>query len=222
LRDALRPAPTKHLAAIVEPNRAAELLRDMTMYRGHPITRAAMALSALLFQRPGNIRSMEWTEVDLETAVWTIPSEKMKRRKQDKLNGAPHIVPLAPQAVAILRDLQPLTGGGRFVFPALTTKTRCMSDNTVRSALRRLGYTKDEMTPHGFRAMARTMAAERLGISPEFLEAQLAHTVADTLGRAYNRTQFLEQRREVMARWADYIDRLRDGAQIIQIPDRAA
>ena len=117
---------------------------------------------------------------------------------------------LAPQAVEALRALKPLTGTGRYVFPALTSSKRCMSENTVRSALRRMGYGNDEMTAHGFRAMARTMAAERLGIAPDIIEAQLAHAVPDSLGRAYNRTQFLEQRRDLMARWADYLDLLRD------------
>jgi integrase len=141
----------------------------------------------------------------------------MKRMKADKENGPPHRVPLARQAVEILRALHPLTGVGRYVFPALTSAQRCMSENTVRSALRRMGYGNDDMTAHGFRAMARTMAAERLGIAPEVIEAQLAHAVQDDLGRAYNRTQFLEQRWDLMTRWADYLDQLRAGAQLLQL-----
>ncbi len=191
-------------------------------YNGHPVTRAALKLSALLLLRPGEVRHMEWAWLDLDGATLTVPAELMKRKKAEKLNGPPHVVPLAPQAVAILKDLHPLTGGEgrRFVFPSLLTRERCMSENTVRGALRRMGYTNDEMTAHGFRAMARTMIAERLGMAPEVIEAQLAHTVGDALGRAYNRTQFLEQRRDMMTAWADYLDRLRDGAQVL--PFKAA
>ncbi len=211
LKDALRPVPTRHHAAIVEPKRAASLLRDMAAYVGHPVTRAGLLLSALLLVRPGELRHMEWAWIDLEAALLTVPPEIMKRSKEDKADGAPHLVPLAPQAVAILRELQPLTGEGRYVFPALTTRQRCMSENTVRSALRRMGYGNDDMTAHGFRAMARTMIAERLGIVPEVIEAQLAHAVPDALGRAYNRTQYLEQRTGMMTKWADYVDHLRAG-----------
>ena len=221
LRDALRPVPTRHLAAIVEPKRAGELLRDMMGYQGHPVTRAGLGLSALLL-RPGELRQMEWGWLDLDGGLLTVPAAVMKRSKADKAGGPPHLVPLAPQAVAILRELHPLTGHGRYAFPALTTGQRCMSENTIRSALRRLGYGNDDMTAHGFRAMARTMIAERLSINPEVIEAQLAHTVPDALGRAYNRTQFLDQRRDMMYRWADYVDRLRVGAQVIQLPERAA
>ncbi|WP_128000184.1 tyrosine-type recombinase/integrase [Piscinibacter defluvii] len=222
LRDALPPVPTRHLAAIVEPKRAAELLRAMMDYKGHPVTRAALALSALVFLRPGELRQLEWAWVDQEQAVIVVPSTLMKRRKAEKVNGAPHIVPLARQAQAILRELHALTGHGRYLFPSLLTGERPMSDNTVRVSLRRMGYTNDDMTAHGFRAMARTMAAERLGVAPEVIEAQLAHEVADSLGRAYNRTQYLEQRRELMQKWADYLDRLRAGAQVIEMPSKRA
>lgn len=222
LRDALPPVPTRHHAAVTEPKRAAELLRAMRDYSGHPVTRAALALSALLFLRPGELRQLEWAWVDFDAALVTIPSELMKRKKADKANGAPHLVPLAPQAVAILRELLPLTGGEgrRYVFPSLLTHERPMSENTVNTALRRLGYRNDEMTAHGFRAMARTMAAERLGFDQQVIDAQLAHAVGDALGRAYNRTTFTDQRRELMVKWADYLDRLRDGAQVL--PIRAA
>lgn len=224
LRDALPPVPARHHAAVTDPKRAAELLRAMSAYAGHPVTRAALALSALLFLRPGELRQLEWAWVDLDGAMLTIPAALMKRTKADKMNGTPHLVPLAPQALAILRDLQPLTGGEgrRYVFPALTTAQRPMSENTVRSALRRMGYGNDDMTAHGFRAMARTMAAERLSIAPEVIEAQLAHAVGDALGRAYNRTTFTEQRRELMVKWADYLDRLRNGAEVVKLPARAA
>lgn len=220
LRDALKPVPTRHLAALVEPAQVGPLLRDMAGYVGHPVTRAALALSALLLLRPGELRHLEWAWLDTDVATLTLPAELMKRTKDGKANGVPHVVPLAPQALAVLHSLHPLTGHGRYVFPALTTGERCMSENTVRSALRRLGYGNEEMTAHGFRAMARTMAAERLGIAAEVIEAQLAHAVPDALGRAYNRTQFLAQRRELMTKWADYLDSLRRGADVI--PLRAA
>ena len=217
LRDALRPVEVRHLAAIVDPKGVGELLRDMIAYQGHPVTRAAVGLSALLLLRPGELRNMEWTWLDLEGGLLTVPAEVMKRSKADKAGGPPHLVPLAAQAVVILRELHPLTGHGRYVFPSLLTGERCMSENTVRGALRRMGYSNDDMTAHGFRAMSRTMIAERLGIAPEVIEAQLAHAVGDALGRAYNRTQFLDQRRDMMTRWADYVDRLRDGAQVIEL-----
>ncbi len=194
----------------------------MMAYQGHPVTRAALQLSALLLLRPGEVRQLEWAWIDLDAATLAVPAEMMKRKKSEKANGAPHVVPLAPQAVAILRELHPLTGHGRYVFPSAAKDGRCMSENTVRSALRRLGYGNDDMTAHGFRAMARTMIAERLGIAPEVIEAQLAHAVADSLGRAYNRTQYLDQRRDMMVKWADYLDRLRDGAQVIAFPATAA
>ncbi|MBC7703510.1 MAG: integrase arm-type DNA-binding domain-containing protein [Rhodoferax sp.] len=220
LRDALRPVESGHHAAIVDPKQAGALLRDMLAYQGHPVTRAALALSALLMLRPGELRHLEWAWIDLEATMLTVPGEAMKRMRADKASGPPHLVPLAPQAVAVLRELQPLTGHGRYVFPSLMTGERCMSENTVRSALRRMGYSNDDMTAHGFRAMARTMIAERLGVAPEVIEAQLAHAVSDALGRAYNRTQYLDQRVEMMGKWADYLDRLRAGAQVL--PFKAA
>jgi integrase len=211
LRDALPPVPTRHLAAIIEPKRAGELLRAMADYNGHPITRAALALSALLFLRPGELRQLEWTWIDLDAAVLTIPSDLMKRRKADKANGMPHVVPLAAQSLALFLELKALTGEGRYCFPSLQTKDRPMSENTVNVALRRLGYSNEDMTAHGFRAMARTLLAERLSVPTEVIEAQLAHAVPDVLGRAYNRTQYLQQRTEMMVKWADYLDRLREG-----------
>lgn len=222
LRDALQPVQTKHHAAIVDPVQVGKLLRDMHDYQGNAVTRVALALSALLLLRPGELRHMEWAWVDLEGGMLTVPAEVMKRKKADKADGPPHLVPLAAQAVAVLRDLEPLTGSGRFVFPALTSKQRCMSENTVRSALRRLGYGNDDMTAHGFRATARTMIAERLGIPAEVIEAQLAHAVGDALGRAYNRTQFAEQRSAMMQAWADYLDKLRKGADVVPIKGKAA
>jgi integrase len=215
LRDQLPSATRKHFAAITQPDEAATLLRDIAAYSGRPVTRGALSLSALLLLRPGELRAMEWAWVDADDAMLTVPGELMKRKKVDKGNGIPHLVPLAPQALAILEELRPLTGHGRYVFPSERGGARCMSENTVRAALRALGYSNEDMTAHGFRAMARTMAAERLNVQPEVIEAQLAHTVPDALGRAYNRTQYLDQRRDLMTAWAGYLDRLRAGAAVI-------
>jgi len=223
LRDALKPLQVRHMGAILDPQRAGELMRNIDGYAGQPITRAALLLSALVFQRPGNVRAMEWAEVDLDGALWTIPAAKMKRTKDGKVNGRPHLVPLAPRAVAVLRELQPLTGHGRFVFPSLLTGEECMSENTIRAALRRMGYGNDEMTAHGFRAMARTMVAERLhGIPADVVEAQLAHGKTGPLGMAYDRAEFMEQRRQLMVAWADYLDRLRAGADVIELKSKRA
>jgi integrase len=223
LRDALAGFTEKNMAAVLEPAQAGELLRGIDAYAGHPVTRAALVLSALLFQRPGNIRAMEWAHVDLDSAQWTIPAADMKRTVAEKLNGRPHLVPLAPQAVAILKELHPLTGHGRYVFPSLLTGERCMSENTVRGALRRMGYTNEQMTAHGFRAMARTLMVERLpGIQPDVIEAQLAHGKSGPLGMAYDRAEFMDQRRAMMIAWAGYLDQLRTGAQVIPIQGRRA
>lgn len=218
LHGALQPVQVKHMAAVLEPGSAGDLMRAIDGYAGQPATRAALLLSALLFQRPGNIRAMEWAELDLDAALWTIPAAKMKRTQHGKQNGRPHLVPLASQAVAILKELQPLTGHGRYVFPSLLTGEKCMSENTVRAALRRMGYANGEMTPHGFRAMARTLIVERLpGVSPDVIEAQLAHGKSGPLGMAYDRAEFMEQRRALMAAWADYLDQLKAGAKVIPL-----
>ena len=217
LHGALKPVVVKHMAAVLEPAKAGELLRAIDGYTGQPMTKAALALSALLFQRPGNIRQMEWAWIDFEKALLTIPSQDMKRRLAQKLNGRPHFVPLAPQAIAILKELQPLTGHGRYVFPSLRTGERAMSDNTINAALRRMGFASDEMSAHGFRAMARTLMIERIpGISADVIEAQLAHGKSGPLGAAYDRAEFMEQRRRMMSDWADYLDKLRMGAEVIQ------
>jgi integrase len=218
LHGALKPIRVKHMAAVLEPAKVGELLRAIDGYAGQPITRAALALSALLFQRPGNIRQMEWVWVDVDKAVLTIPSQDMKRRLHEKANGRPHVVPLAPQALTILNELHPLTGHGRYVFPSLRTGERAMSDNTVNAALRRMGYSKDEMSAHGFRAMARTLMIERMqGISAEVIEAQLAHGKSGPLGMAYDRAEFMEQRRRMMLEWAGFLDNLRRGADVIPL-----
>lgn len=218
LREALTPIQARHHAAITDPKRVGELLRAIDAYKGHPATRAALALGPLLFQRPGELRHAEWEHIDLDAGLWTIPSEMMKRSKQGKATGAPHLVPLSAPAVAILRDLHPLTGSGRYVFPSLRSKARPMSDAAVLAALRRMGFPKDEMTGHGWRATARTMLAERLGVDEAVIEAQLAHNVRDSLGRAYNRTEFLDQRRAMMEAWAAYLERLRKGGEVVPLP----
>lgn len=205
----------KHRAAVTDPSKLGELLRAIDAYQGTPVVRAALALAPLVFVRPGELRKAEWAEIDLDGATWTIPAARMKGRLKAKLNGPAHVVPLAPQAVAILRDLHPLTGRGLYVFPSPLTEDRPLSDNGVLSALRRMGFGKDEMTGHGFRATARTILAERLNIDTNVIEAQLAHAVGDALGRAYNRTKFMDQRRDMMKKWADYLDRLRDGARVV-------
>lgn len=218
LRGALTPYVERNMGAVLEPLAAGELLRAIEAYNGQPMTRGALQLSALVFQRPGNVRMMEWSEVDLDAAMWTIPSDKMKRSQHGKANGRPHFVPLANQAVEILRSLKPLTGHGRYVFPSLLTGERPMSENTIRSALRRMGYANDEMTAHGFRAMARTLIIERLpGISPDVIEAQLAHGKSGPLGSAYDRAEFMEQRRQMMTAWANYLDQLRSGAKVVPL-----
>jgi integrase len=202
---------------VLDPLRVGELLRALDGYQGQPTTRAALLLGALLFQRPGEIRGAEWEEIDLDAGTFTIKSARMKLSLQGKASGIPHQVPLSRQAVALLRDLQPLTGRGRLVFPGLRVRDRPISDMTMNAALRRLGFGPEEMTAHGFRAMARTLLHERLGVAPEVIEAQLAHAVPDALGRAYNRTEFLDQRRTMMQEWADYLDRLRVGAQVLPL-----
>ena len=222
LHGALKPIIVKHMAAVLEPTKAGALMRSIADYEGQPTTRAALLLSALLFQRPGNIRQMEWAEVDLEGELWTIPSLKMKRKLHGKLNGRPHFVPLPRQAVETLRELHPLTGHGRYVFPSLLTGERPMSENTVNTALRRMGYSGEEMTAHGFRAMARTIIVERTSIHPDVIEAQLAHGKSGPLGSAYDRADFMEQRRQMMQTWADYLDKLRDGAKVLPFKTAAS
>jgi integrase len=207
LRGALAAIPRTHYAAITEPQQVGVLLHAINGYSGHPCTSAALKLAPMVFVRPGELRAAEWVEIDLDGGEWRIPGRKMKM-------GQDHLVPLASQAVAVLRALHPLTGHGKYVFPSTRTGQRCMSENTVNAALRGLGYTNDMMTGHGFRAMARTILDEILGERPDLIEHQLAHAVRDPLGRAYNRTTHLPARREMMQRWADYLDKLRIGAEV--------
>jgi len=216
LKARLTPYRGKSFAAIVEPLRMGELLRAIKSYKGGPIVRTALQLAPMLYQRPGNLREMEWTELDLEAGLWTIPSMKMKRTKQEKENGEAHVVPLPTQAVALLKAIQPLTGHGRYVFPGERSHDRPISDNSVRSGLYALGFGK-EQTWHGFRASARTMLVDELNLDPLAIEANLAHAVKDANGRSYNRTQYLKQRFEMVQQWADYLDKLARGADVIPL-----
>jgi len=214
LRGALPPVKQTHHAAIIEPNAIGGLLRAIDGYQGSFVTKCALRLAPLLFVRPGELRHAEWAEFDLDGAQWNLPAEKMKMRE-------PHLVPLAPQAVAVLRELHEFTGRGRYVFPSLRGPKRPMSDNAVLSALRRMGYTSDEMSGHGFRAMARTVLDEVLHFRPDYIEHQLAHAVKDPNGRAYNRTAHLAERRKMMAGWADYLDTLKAGGNVVSIKRKA-
>jgi len=204
----LPPAKDKHLAAITDPKKVRELLLAIDGYSGSQVVKLALQLSPLVFVRPGELRHMEWKEVDFENALWSIPAEKMKMRE-------PHLVPLSKQAIKIMEELQKLTGTSQYAFPSGRTYDRPMSNNAVLAALRRMGYTKDEMTPHGFRAMARTIIDEVLQVRPDFIEAQLAHRVSDPLGRSYNRTQHLNERKKMMQKWSDYLDGLKTGAKVL-------
>lgn len=205
LTGALKNPKKKHLAAITDPAEVGKLMVAIEGFRGTPVVRAALRLSPLLFQRPGEIRAMEWSELNWEEKRWEIPAEKMKMKQA-------HIVPLSEQALAILQEIHLLTGRGKYVFPSARGASRCLSENGVRTALRTLGYDNDTMTPHGFRAMARTLLDEVLGFRPDWIEHQLAHAVKDPNGRAYNRTSHLEGRAEMLQRWADYLDELREKA----------
>jgi integrase len=215
LKDALRQPNPRHFPAIVDPKRLGELLRAMDDYAATPVVRAALKLAPMLLLRPGELRFAEWPEIDLDEALWSVPAARMKRELRQKINGTPHLVPLPKQAIAVFRELQALTGQGKMVFRGERHHDRAMSENTVNAALRAMGFSADEVTGHGFRATARTMLHERLGFSPDVIEAQLAHSVRDSLGRAYNRTEFLKQRREMLQTWADYLDQLRSGKDTV-------
>jgi integrase len=221
LRGALPPTREKHMAAITDPAEVGALLRAIDAFRGTLIVQAALKLSALVFVRPGELRQAEWSEIDLDKGEWNIPASRMKGWTRKGITTQ-HLVPLAPQAVAILRDLQPLTGRGPHVFAGRDPK-KPMSNAAVNAALRRMGYdTKTEMTGHGFRAMARTILHEELSVDRDVIEHQLAHAVPDALGTAYNRTKFIKERRAMMQRWADYLDKLKVGADIVALPTRGA
>lgn len=210
LRGALTPIKTRHHAAITDPKQVAELLRAIDAYQGSFVVKSALQLAPLLFVRPGELRQAEWSEIDFEAAEWSIPAERMKMK-------VAHLVPLSDQAVAILRELHALTGRSRFLFPSGRSFTRPMSNNAVNAGLRRMGYSVDEMTGHGFRAMARTILDEVLQVRVDFIEHQLAHAVKDPNGRAYNRTAHLAERRKMMQTWADYLGGLKAGAKILPL-----
>lgn len=203
LKGALPPYKKGHRAALTEPKEVAPLLKAIDDYQGTFVVKCALKLAPLLFVRPGELRKAEWSEIDLEAAEWRIPGDKMKMKNS-------HIVPLASQAINILRDLYPLTGNTRFLFPSSRSPLRPMSDNAILSALRRMGFEKDEMSGHGFRATARTILDEVLHFRPDFIEHQLAHSVKDPNGRAYNRTAHLVERKKMMQSWADYLDELKE------------
>ena len=210
LRGALTPVNTTHRAAITDPAKVGDMLRTLDTYTGQPATCAALKLAPLLFVRPGNLRAMEWAELDLDGAEWRIPAGKMKMKDA-------HVVPLPSQAVAILRDLERLTGGGRYCFASLRTSKRPMSENTINAALRRLGFDKETMTGHGFRAMASSLLNEQ-GWAPDVIERQLAHAERNKVRAAYNRAQYMAERRKMMQAWADYLDALKAGAADKVIP----
>jgi integrase len=211
LKTVLKQPDPKNFPAITDPARFGQLLRACERYAATPVVRAALKLAPMLLLRPGELRFAEWPEIDLDAALWTVPAARMKREVREKLLGAPHLVPLPRQAVAVLRELHELTGHATMVFRGERHHDRAMSENTINAALRAMGFSQNEVTGHGFRATARTMLHERLGFSPEIIEAQLAHSVRDSLGRAYNRTEFTEQRRAMLQAWADYLDQLRSG-----------
>lgn len=216
LKGALASPPERHHAAITDVAAIGGLLRAIDGYTGSVITRTAMQLAPFVFLRPGELRHAEWQEIDLEKAEWNIPGRKMKM-------GLPHLVPLSSQALALLEDIYPLTGRSAYVFPGARTDTRPMSNNTINAALRRMGFDKDTMTAHGFRAMARTVLDEELHFRPDYIEHQLAHAVRDPNGRAYNRTAHLPERRKMMQGWADYLDAIKaDNGKVVGMKRKAS
>ena len=209
LRGALPPASGKHMATITDPKEIAGLLRAIDDYRGGIVTRCALQLAPLVFVRPGELRHAEWGEIDFDAAEWRIPAEKMKA-------GTLHIVPLSRQVLDILREIHPLTGNGRYVFPSPRTDSRPMSNNAILAALRRMGYAKDEMSGHGFRSMASTLLNEQ-GWNRDAIERQLAHAERNSVRAAYNYAEFMPERKIMMQAWADYLDGIKAGAKIIPI-----
>jgi integrase len=208
LRGALPTPPEKHYAALTDPGEVADLLRAIAGYKGSLIVSSALRIAPMLMVRPGELRHAEWSEINLDEAVWNIPAHKMKMK-------IAHMVPLARQAVEILREIYAISGSGKYVFPSIRSFARPMSENTVNATLRSIGFDGERMTGHGFRAMARTILDEVLQVRPDLIEAQLAHAVHDPLGRAYNRTTHLPERRKMMQTWANYLDELKAGAKVI-------
>ena len=214
LRGALKTNTNRHFASITDPAKVGELLRAIDSYSGQFTTKCALKLAPLVFTRPGELRRAEWSEIDLKAKQWNIPGAKMKM-------GQPHVVPLSTQAVAVLEELQPLTGQGKYLFPSVRSPRDPMSDNTVNAALRRLGYSTEDMTGHGFRTMASTLLHE-LGWNTDAIERQLAHAERDPIKAAYNRAQHLPERRRMMQAWADYLDALRrNERKVVPIRKRA-
>jgi integrase len=207
LKGALPARNVKHMAAFTEPKDVAELLRAFDAFNGTLTVQCAIRLAPLVFVRPSELRMAKWADIDLENATWNYLVSKTK---------TDHIVPLSSQAVKILREIHPLSGRGQYVFQGGHSPLKPMSESAVNAALKRMGYdTQKDITGHGFRAMARTILHERLNIDPYIIEHQLAHKVPDTLGAAYNRTKFIEQRKIMMQAWADYLDELKAGAKVI-------
>ncbi len=214
LRGALPPVKGGHHAAATTPKDLAPILRSIDDFNGSFIVKSALQLLPLVFCRPGELRAAEWSEINFDDCIWEIPAERMKMKQ-------PHIVPLSRQAIAILKELQPLTGYGRYLFPCHRSPLRCMSNNALNAGLRRLGFTKEEATAHGFRASARTILDEVLKVRPDFIEHQLSHSVRDALGTAYNRTSHLDERKKMMQTWADYLGNLKTVAKVIHLPERS-
>jgi integrase len=208
LRGALAPERERHFGALTKPADVAGLIRAINGYQGSFVVRCALRFTAMTFARPGEIRQAEWSEIDFDNAVWRIAAERMKMRRE-------HLVPLSRQAIEVLRELHPLTGGGRYVFPG-RTPARSMSQNAILAALRRMGYRTDEMTAHGFRTMASTLLNER-GWFADAIERQLAHAEQDEVRGAYNRAEYLDERRRMMQSWADYLDGLLTGGKLISL-----
>jgi integrase len=214
LKDILPPENVTHHASVTDPKAAAELLRAIDGFSGSLTTRCALRLAPLVFVRPGELRHAEWTEFDFDKAEWRLPAGKMKMKEQ-------HIVPLSHQAISILREIYPLTGSGRYVFPSIRTNKVPMSENTINAALRRMGYTKEEMTGHGFRSMASTLLHE-LGLPHAMIERQLAHGERNKVSAAYNYAEYLPERKKMMQQWADYLDKLKAGAEVIALHGNVA
>lgn len=210
MRDVLTKRESGHHAAITDPKKLAGLMRAIDDFDGSFMVKCALRIAPLIFARPGELRQMEWSEIDFDVEQWNIPAEKMKMK-------VAHLVPLSNQVIAVLKELHPLTGSGKYVFPNHRTNERPMSEVALLAALRRMGYSKEEMTPHGFRATARTILDEVLQVRPDFIEHQLAHAVKDPNGRAYNRTAHLAERKKMMQIWADYLDGLKVGAKVIPL-----
>ena len=210
LKGAIPPPIVKHMSTITDPEQVGELLRAISRYNGSPLTKYALQLAIHVFLRSGELRLAEWTEIYFEKAEWRVPISRMKGKKRDKeaSPGAYHLGPLAKQVLDTLREIHALTGHGKYLFPSLRSSTRSMSDATLTNALRRMGYSQEELHVHGFRAMARTLIRQELGFDEEPIERQLGHAVKGPLGAAYNRADFLEERKRMMQSWADYLEQL--------------